>query len=236
MATAVFICGRGLAALGGICWIMIPMLVVAANMAIMLTIPDMRLQYIYPIGGIKVMELIKGIPFFVSMTIEVLILSVLYPKIKSHSDYAKGSLFSLIFGAVNISAFCITYLLVFDVASVQQIPFPYLELTRMIRIGRFISNAEAAFLGFWIIGAALRLTVYLYMITTLFLSTFHRKELKPYFPLFAALCLFFGLLPENFVFILFIYRKYLLLCSFSVIVPLPYLLYFSSKIKTGGQQ
>jgi spore germination protein KB len=236
MSSAIFICGRGLAALGGACWLMFPVLMVAASFTILFTVPDMRLQYLFPIGGIKVMELIKGIPFFASMTIEALTLSILYPKVKSQEEYKKGTLIGLILSVMFISLFCVTYLLVFDVMAVQRIPFQYLELTRMIRIGRFISNAEAAFLGFWIIAAGLRLSVFLYMITSLFLNTFHRKSMKPFFPLFAALCLFFALLPENFSFILFTFRKYLLLCSFSVIVPLPYLLYFLSRRKRGVKQ
>jgi spore germination protein (amino acid permease) len=231
MATAIFICRRGLTALGGVCWMIVPILVVTSTLTILLTLPDMKLQYIYPIGGIKITELIQGIPFFASITIEILVLSILYPKVKSHDEYKKGTFIALIIAVIFISAFCVAYVLVFDTIAVQHIPFLYLELTRIIRIGRFVSNSEAAFLGFWISAAGLRLSLYLYMTTSLFLNTFHRKNLKPFFPLFAALCLFFGLLPENFSFILFTFRKYLLLTSFTVIVPQPYLLYFLSKRK-----
>jgi spore germination protein (amino acid permease) len=235
MSCAVFICNRGLQALGGTCLFLVPLLVVVASMAMILTIPDMRLQYIYPISGVRVTELIKRIPFYTTTTVEVILFSVLYTEVKSHAEYKKGSIFALIFGALLISSMCIAYLLVFDVVAAQQIPFPFLELTRMIRIGRFVSNAEAGFLGFWIVAAALRFSIYLFITTKLFLNSFHKNNLKPYFPFFAALCLFFGLLPENFVYLIFKFRPNLLLCGFIVIVPLPYILYFLSMRKRGGK-
>lgn len=234
MASAVFICRKGLEALSGACWLFVPILVLVITLSILLTIPDMRIQYIYPIGGIKPIELFKGIPFFAAMTSEVILFSVLYPEVKSFDEYKKGSLIGLLVGSFFISCICITYLLVFDVMAVQQVAFPFLELTRIIRIGRFVSNAEAAFLGFWIVGSTLRFSILLYIVTKLFLNTFHKNELKPYFPLFASLIIFFGLLPENYIFLLFQLRKYVLLCGFLIIIPLPYILHLLSMRKGGG--
>lgn len=231
MGTAVFLCRRGLATIGGICWLIVPALIIAAMSAIILTVPDMRTGYIFPIGGIKPMELVKGMPFYVSLETECIMLGALFTKVRSYRDYAIGGMTALIFGSFLIAGSCFAFLLVFDVVALQHIPFPFLELTRIIRIGRFISNAEAIFFGFWIMAAALRFTIYLYAITSAFLSIFHKTDIKPYFILFAAAVIFLSLLPENFVTLVFNIRKYLIVASSCTFIPLPYILLFISKMK-----
>jgi spore germination protein KB len=231
MCAAVFIAQRGLRPLGSACFIIVPGLVFAVLTIILLSIPDMRTGYLFPITGIKFTEMLKGIPNYSSMVVEVLIFTILYPSVKSDEEYRKGTLFALALSVFMISAMCLTYLMVFDAVALQSIPFPFHMLTRMIRIGRFVTNAEAAYFALWIIAATLRFSIYVYITTRLFLSTFRRKDLKPYFKLIAAVVIFLGMLPDNFTFMVFKGRGYLLLSSFSVFIPLPFILTFLASRK-----
>ncbi|MDP4090597.1 MAG: GerAB/ArcD/ProY family transporter [Bacillota bacterium] len=231
MSAAVFICRRGVEAVGGVCWFMIPVLIFETVAVILLTIPDMRPGYIFPIGGIKPLELIKGIPFYASYESEVIMVGGLFTVVKSYRDYARGTITALILGSVIISISSLTYLLVFDVEALQHIPFPFLELTRIIRIGRFISNAEAIFFGFWIIAESLRLTVYLYIITYTFSRIFRLNEIKPFFPLVAVLSICISLFPENFATLVFNTRRVITFTASVVLIPLPYVLLLLSRMK-----
>lgn len=234
MGTALFIVHRGLGPLGSACLIAVPGLVLAVVSIIMLSIPDMRFGYFFPVTGIKFTEMLKGIPNYSSMVSEVVFLTVLYPSVKSSKDYKLGSIMALAVSILMISLMCLTYLFVFDAVAPQHLPFPFHELTRMIRIGRFISNAEAAYLGLWIIAATLRFAIYLYITTRYFVNTFRSNNLKPYYKFIAAAVVFLGLLPENSIFLIFKGRGYLLLFSFAVIITLPYILWFLSLRKGVG--
>jgi spore germination protein KB len=228
MGTALFIVHRGLGPLGSACLIIVPGLILAVGSIIMLSIPDMRFGYFFPVTGIKFTDMIKSIPNYSSMVSEVIFLTILYPSVKSNKDYKIGSILALTGGVLLISVMCLTYLFVFDAVAPQHVPFPFHELTRMIRIGRFISNAEAGYLGLWIIAATLRFSIYLYITTRYFVNTFRSNNLKPYYKFIAAAVIFLGLLPENSVFLIFKGRGYLLLLSFTVFITLPYILWFRS--------
>lgn len=231
MSAAVFLCRRGLEVIGGTCWIVVPALIAAASTAVLLTLPDMNFQFIFPIGGIKTTELLAGIPFYSSMQSEVIAIAILFTRVRSYEEYAKGSFIALTIGMILISVSCLAYLLVFDVLPLEHIPFPFLELTRIIRIGRFISNAEALFFTFWIMAACLRYTIYMYVVTKWLLNTFHKDNLEPFFKFTASIVIFFSLLPENYVTLVFKVRRYLLLSSFLILIPLPYILLLLSKRK-----
>lgn len=234
MGASLFIVHRGLGPLGSACLIIVPGLVLAVVSIIIFSIPDMRFGYIFPIMGIKLTEMLKAIPNYGSMVSEVVFITILYPSVKSHKDYKLGSSMALIGGVLMISAMCLTYLFVFDAVAPQHMPFPFHELTRMIRIGRFISNAEAAYLGLWIIAATLRFSIYLYVTTRFFINTFGGNNLKPYYKLVAATVIFLGMLPENYIYLVFKGRGYLLLSSFIVFFLLPYILWFLSLRKGAG--
>lgn len=231
MFAALFLCSRGLSAIGSVCWFIVPALATAASTAVALVLPDMKPLYIFPIGGVKPVELIMGIPFYASLEIEVVVMAILYPKVKNHGEYAKGSMIAFIIATILIAGSCLGYLMVFDVIPLEHIAFPFLELTRIIRIGRFISNAEAIFFAFWIMAACLRFSIYLYIVTSLFVNTIKKKSMKLYSLLIAVTVIVFASIPENFPPLVFGIRRYLLLVSFSTLVPLPYILSFLSKRK-----
>lgn len=226
-----YVAHKGFEAIGHTCWIMVPILIVAASLIIFLVIPDMRFNNIFPLGGSGVPKIMMGSIKYSSMMGEVIILSIFFPYVRNYNDYKIGSLLALAIGVVLISVTLVTYILVFDIMSLQLITYPFHELTRIIRIGRFISNAEGLFFQFWIIAAILRNGIYIYMATGAFGYMIKLKEFEYLVLPMTILIVILGMMPSNIIETLFGITNNLFIISSVIIIFLTILLWIVFRLK-----
>jgi len=71
------------------------------------------------------------------------------------------------------------------------------ESTRIISVGRFLTNPETIFLPIWLIAIFVRFAFYLYLSTTIFAYLFKINEFEPLLLPMATFIIACGMIPEN---------------------------------------
>ncbi|TLS53625.1 hypothetical protein FE782_04965 [Paenibacillus antri] len=80
----------------------------------------------------------------------------------------------------------------------ERIAFPYLELSRMIYLNRFVQHLEGVYSAIWLLIAFTQIAIDLYLATFLFSQTFAMKRFRPLLLPMAALFMMLALMPSYF--------------------------------------
>jgi spore germination protein KB len=124
-----------------------------------------------------------------------------------------------------------SYILVFDSQSVGKITYPFNEATRLVSIGRVITNIETFFLTFWLLVIIVKFAVYLYLVSMLFGYVFNIKEFEHTLIPITILVLLLGLIPTNQLDNIFILKQKIIMYSKYMLLLLPPLLWLILKVK-----
>ena len=110
------------------------------------------------------------------------------------------------------------------------------QLARTIKIGRFFSRIEAAFILIWASSAFLYLSSSLYFITYIFQRTFNLKYRKPLIVHFIILIFTLSLLPENLYSTLRVEMHIYRIFSWIFTLVFPLILVIIASVRTGSKK
>src|SRR5690625_6072848 len=88
------------------------------------------------------------------------------------------------------------FIALFDYQSVILLNYPYMEILRFIHIG-FLTNMEAFFFPFWLMGTFIRFGFYLYLQLYFIKKLFHIEEVKNLISALSFFRILLGLLPSS---------------------------------------
>ena len=227
---------KGWETVGSIAWAVFPYLMITTGLLILLMISDSSASFyrIFPLFGTGKWEIAKASFRYTSLFSEQFIFAMMYPFVKNHKTYTK-SLYSSLFLTVSIMVLMyLSYVWVFDYRSIAKITYPFNEATRIVSLGRSITNIETFFIAIWLVGVFVKFTVYIYVVCKIFGFLFSIKEFEhTIFPI-TILILVIAMIPENNEINMFVVRKYTLYYFKYLLLFLPPLLWIMAKMKEGS--
>jgi len=124
------------------------------------------------------------------------------------------------------------YVMMFDYIAPQKMMHVFSQMTRLTKIGIFISNLDAFFFGLWILTGIMRFSFYLYGTAGVYGYTLKIKEFEPLILPFAVLTIIIGLIPNNPSETILILRdNFLIKKTWIIFFGLPLILWIVAKMK-----
>lgn len=230
--TAYLIAKRGLMGIGRTAWVTLPYIKGALLVLLILIWAQLDWQFLHPLLGPGVVNLVKGGIVHSSIIGEILFVTMIFPYMKSYKKFKIGTLVGVLITIVELSAFFAIYVAMFDYPPIELLAYPFQQMTRMIQIARFVTNLEAVFLTFWVVASVIRYAIYLYITAILFASMLRIKEFEPLLLPLSCLTVLIGMLPENPTVTVLILRDNILINgSWPILFVLPILLWMVAKMR-----
>mgnify|MGYP005749271339 FL=1 len=231
-----FIANRGIEALGRTSWLTVPYIKLAFVGLIFLVFTSLQWRNIFPLGGPGIYKLAIESTRYSYLFAEIIFFTILYPFVRSHKEFKVASLIGITIATLELAAFYMVYLMLYDFPSIEYIAFPFQQLARIVDLGPIFGNTEAFFIGFWAIASITRLAIYLFLTTITFTSTIKIKEFEPLILPFAGVVFFLALLPiANSDSVLFFQNNILYHANWYLLLGLPLLLWVVDQVKSGGE-
>jgi len=162
--------------------------------------------------------------------------SIFYGYFKSHEDFVKGSIIGWIIALTELSIIFALFAMAFYHPSLIKLQIPFHQLAMNIGLGRYISNMQFFFLGYWIIIGVIRFAIYIYTAAAALGYWLRIKEFEPLILPVTLLAYLLGLIPDNQMDIIFELRNSVLYkTGWLGVVILPILLWIISKIRGGNK-
>ncbi|WP_202079920.1 GerAB/ArcD/ProY family transporter [Caldalkalibacillus salinus] len=227
-----FVATRGFESVARTAWLVVPYMTLAFVVLILFIWQDLRWDHLFPWQGMGVGEITEGGIRYSFLFGEVLILAIFLPFVRKVGQYKQATLIGLGVVLVELVFYLAVYVAMYNYPSVETIPYPFQQLTRVVDLGPIFTNMEALFIGFWAIAFIVRLAIYLYTTVYIFAKTLKLDDMRPMvFPL-AVIFVFIGILPESVLEIIYILRDSLLYqLNWLMILLLPFGLWLLSKMK-----
>nr|WP_263327448.1 endospore germination permease [Neobacillus sp. Marseille-Q6967] len=222
---------KGWEALGSVAWMVFPYITLAVTLLFVLLMKDSVLNRIFPIFGTGKWEVVKASFQSISIYGDAVIIAMMYPFVKDHKTFSKGYFGSLIYTVTLMAFMYILYILVFDYRSVGKITYPFSEATRLVNIGRVITNIETFFLTFWLLAVIVKFAVYIYLVCSVFGFVFKIKEFEHTIIPITILILLIGMYPANVMENTFLYKHQLMTYTKYYFLSLPLMLFLVVKWK-----
>lgn len=221
---------RGIEHIGSVSYLVIYAAKFSLFISLVLSISHGQVEFMYPIFGPGIWEIIKGSVLKISIFIDVLYLCFLIPYMKNVKEFSKGTWFALTFIIIEFSILLLAFVFLFDYESIKLLNFPYHEVIRFIYIG-FLTNIEFFFLPFWLITVFIRFSVHLYINAMMFGNLFNVKHFEYIIPTLATIVIFIGIMPNNPAFTLYDFGVNLFHIFSPILIFLPCLLWILAKFK-----
>ena len=221
---------KGLEFIGSAAWVTLIGLNIALFVVLILSILQGRFNYVYPILGNGIPEILKESAMNASILGEFLYLGFIVTSLRSTNVYKKGIWIGFIYVTTVYMLALISYIMLFDYVSIVNLNYPFHETIRFIQLG-FLTNVESLFLPFWLVASFLRFSFYLYISALLFGALFKIKQFNYLVPSIAILIVFLGLIPEAPVFTLINLRENFVYFTAPIFLFLPLILWITAKLK-----
>lgn len=232
MGSSYFIANRGLETVGRTAWIFYPYLLGALLLVIVLASKEVNLGFLYPLWGPGIKKLIKTSAENSTIVADIFLLTVLYPYARSYKEFKAPVLWGLAVSIFLLSLLFAFYTTIYDYPTAEGVAFPYHQMIMLASVGRFITNIESLFFLFWVIASIVRFTIYLYLTAAIFGYTLGLNEFEPLLLPFSGLTVILGLIPENYIEGVFVYRQNILLKNtWAVFMFLPVILWIVFKLR-----
>ncbi|MFD2444262.1 endospore germination permease [Bacillus sp. CGMCC 1.16607] len=152
----------GIEVVGRVSQIFFPIFFISVLFIFMMLIPQLKPENIFPIMEFGVLPSIKGAIVSQAWFGEFFLISFLLPLL---SDVKKGMKWGMITVFLVLLTFITSNLLVLFILGHQtQVKiYPFLVAARFANIGNFIENLDPLIIAFWILGAFVKITVFLYV-------------------------------------------------------------------------
>jgi spore germination protein (amino acid permease) len=232
ISSAYLIARGGLKGISNTSWLFfIPMSIVIVTMCL-LSFKDIEINYLYPFWGAGISKIIKSSIGRTGVYGELILFSIFFSEVKSYKIYKTASLLGSIFAMVVLVVFQLIYITVFDYVTLENMAFPFQELTMIANIEQFFTNLGSLFFGIWIMLSIIRCAILLYLSTAIFCYMLNIKDVKPLLLSFTAMIFILGnmsnnSLVENITSKAGVYYQII----YYVILLLPFVLWLLSKLR-----
>lgn len=198
MLIVYFIASKGLENISRTCWITFYPIFFVLILLLVLVWDRVDFLYLFPIAGPGLFKVVKSGVTHCTILADIFILAIFFPRVRDYKSFRNATFLGLSMSLFYLVIFFIIYVAVFGSDMLRLLNYPYHQLTRLARIGRFAINLDALFLFFWLVASILRFSIYLYMTCNIFGSTFKLPKFE--FLLFptSILTVFLGSYFENY--------------------------------------
>jgi spore germination protein KB len=231
IVSSVYIAGKGFSTIGSLCWLIYPLIQAITLIIIPLIWREMDFHYLFPLGGPGVLNLLKQGVMNTPIVNEVIILSIFFPVLRSFKDYKNASAIGLVISALQLSLFMIVYIAIYGYPTLITLNYPFHQITSIAHLGRFATNLEALFLGFWTFTSSIRFSVYYCSAATIASSMIKIKNIKLMLLFIGIITFLAGYIGESFAEYLFAYQKLRTTIIWVYIICLPIMLWLIAQLK-----
>lgn len=197
MGVCTFIARRGLEAIGRTAVLFIVWIKVIVLLLVFMVWKKLNVSYLFPILGREPTHILTTGFKFMPIFAEIMILAVFLYFFKSYQEFKKGTMIGFGIVAIELISFWLIYIMAYDVPIIKEVTYMFHETTRIISVGRFLTNPETIFLPIWLIAIFVRFAFYLYLVTAIFAYLFSIHEFEPLLVTMATIIMVLGLIPEN---------------------------------------
>ena len=195
----IFVCAygakKGLQHIGSVAWIVIFYVMASFYLALLLSVQDTTIEAIFPIWGTGKAEILKQSSLNITLFVDLYILAILIPYLKSFKEYRRGVWISFIYVIIHLTFAFLIYICLFD-TELKEIGYPFHTAIRYLSFGNFLSNIETLFLPIWVMGALIRFAALMYLNAMMFGHLFKVKNFEYLIPSLAIIYLLIGSIPE----------------------------------------
>ncbi|MDX8343309.1 GerAB/ArcD/ProY family transporter [Rossellomorea sp. YZS02] len=232
VGSSYYLANRGLLAIGRTAWICIPYIKFSLLFAIILLWNKLYFQHLFPILGPGLKPLVMEGVKYSSISGDILYMAMIFPFVKGYPAFRKGILIGYGLAVLELSLFFAFFIAFFDYPTFEFIAYPFHEILRMIKLGRFVSNIESLFFAFWSVASIIRFSFYLYISALVLSATLKIKEFEPLLLPLAALTVIIGIMPENNIKnMLYLRGDFILTSSSLLLFFIPIFIYLVAKGK-----
>lgn len=222
------IASKGLESIGSISWMFLPFILFTIIFILWLGQSNAVWNRIFPIFGNGLGVILKEGWNKSSLFLEVFLLTIGYQAFREPKFFRRGVYLGSGLAFFFITSFYLTYAIVFDYNSIENIAFPYQETTEIVTLGHFFTNVSTFFMVGWLICSFLRFGVFLYLLVWIFGAIFKVKPFESYLFPFCFLILTLGSITPSFVANELSVREVVLEYSSPVFFLFPFLLWVMS--------
>lgn len=163
MGGMIFVCAvgvrSGLHALGRAAEILVPLFVVGIVGVLLFALPDAHLDRLQPVASdgaepILAGTLHGGIFFFFYAVV-----LVIYPAVRDKERLNRAAISATLAAGALITAAAVVAVAVFGPHELKRLAFPFLHLSRNIRVAQFVERIETVAIAAWGVGLFLELTL-----------------------------------------------------------------------------
>ncbi|NLC20219.1 MAG: endospore germination permease [Clostridiales bacterium] len=210
----------------------VPFIAGAFVLILLLTTSRFDISNLAPWLGLGADVIIKEGISNLSMYSEFIVLLFIVPLFHKKSDFINVGRYSLMISGFFLVLSSLCYMLVFQYPASTEYFLPMYQMARIIRLGRFFTRIESAFIVIWASSAFLFLSCGLYFITFLFQKAFNLNYYKPLIFPFTVMVFTLSMVPENLYSALLIEMEYYRRYSWILTFLLPILLLLAANIRT----
>lgn len=153
-----------------------PLIILSWLFVIILLIPEMEMEKIFPIMENGIMPVIKGGINPMGWFSHYVLMAFMLPYVTDHEKGLKMGIISVLIVLVTIFLVNISTFLVFGMMT-KSLTFPVMAATKYISIADFLEHIEAIIMAIWVVGTFIKISVYYYVIV---LGTSQLLNLKAY--------------------------------------------------------
>lgn len=228
----IYPCYLGIEALSRGAWLLMPFLLFGLFGVLSMILPQIHFDYIFPLWGPGLAQILKTGAIKSSMLGEILLVSVLNPYLRERKQLNTVVIGSvLIYGVLFTLTMAIYEMVAPYPSAVNQSPYPLYSLARTIYFGRFLQRVESIFIFIWIFSLLVTISSLLYGAT---LSLARGLKIPVYQPLlFPLVILVYSLnfLIPSFLAATMLDAEVLHNYSWAVAFGLPALVWLMDKVK-----
>lgn len=195
MGTIVIVCAinvrLGIEVVGRTAQVFVSLLVVLLCIIFILLIGDLDVREIFPFLENGLLPSLKGAIAPAAWFSEFIVLAFLLPYINDEKKPLRVILITLLLTTVLMMAtnfFCL--FLMGDLT--DSFTFPFMIAARYISIADFLQHIEAVIIAIWIFGMFIKISVFLYILSTSTAEWFELEDYKPVVAPLAFLCIVYA--------------------------------------------
>lgn len=231
MLICYFLAKKGFQNIGSLSWSVFPYVNIVLFFLLALALREVVWLRLFPIWGSGLdVILVEGVKK-ASLFGDLFIFTIAYTSIRGSNSFNRTSIVAGVVSLVYLVSTFLIYCALFSYSNIEQIAFPFQIMTQYVSLGVYFTNIETFFFTFWLLASFVKFTLYLYF-TTWFLGYFLKiKNFHPLLLPIALLVVTLGILPENSVENLLIYRDLILTIVTPMFLCLPLILWIVSRLK-----
>lgn len=178
MLAVIYGAKKGLETIGRVSEIIGVIIIVAVISIFLLVYKDIDIDNFFPVLEFGPMPMLKGAIITSLRTVEIIFIAIIATCLNDESKLRKGAIMGI--GAAWIG-FLIIIICVVGVFGIEQSitkAFPYYSLVKFVNAFNFIERIQAIHIGIWVLGAYIKLTFSVYIMSFSLGEIFNLEEFK----------------------------------------------------------